>query len=181
MLVMMILGDDPIDIDHQILLRLVQILGLLHQVLLVDLELGVIQERKLLFTLDSSESLVRQVLLPHDEELKIGLEKHQPVALRVRVTVILDDPVKDVQDSLHLDGPEVQNRQILVVSLHDLLDLFREKISVVSLLLSLGDESLRNVEFGLEQRVKDALGVRFLFLLVPIKLLLPLGSCPSST
>jgi hypothetical protein len=55
--------------------------------------IGVIQERKLLFTLDFSESLVREVLLPHYKELEIGLEKHQPVALWVRVTVILDDPV----------------------------------------------------------------------------------------
>lgn len=35
----MILGDDPIHIQHLVLLSLIEQLGFLHQVLLVDLEL----------------------------------------------------------------------------------------------------------------------------------------------
>ena len=37
----MVLGDDPIHIEQLILLGLVEKLGFLHQVLLVNLELGV--------------------------------------------------------------------------------------------------------------------------------------------
>jgi hypothetical protein len=41
---------------------------------------------------------MREVFLPHDEELEIGTEEHQSEAFRVLLAVIFDDPVEYVDD-----------------------------------------------------------------------------------
>ena len=62
------------------------------------MELRVVEKPKVLLSLDPRQSLMRQVFLPHDEELEIGTEEQEFEAFRVLLAVILDDSVEYVDD-----------------------------------------------------------------------------------
>lgn len=89
MLVVMIGGYQLVNIDHGVFLGLVHGSGLLDEVLLIELELDVVEEREALLSRHPRQRLMRDVLLPHDEELEVGLEEEQPQGTGLLITLLL--------------------------------------------------------------------------------------------
>ncbi len=118
---------------------------------------------------------MRQVFLPHYEELEVGTEEHQFEALRVLLAVIFDDPVKYVDDDHEADVPKIQDVQPVAALLNNLLGFLREQTHVIGLALPLSHQGRGNELLGLEQRIDDPAHERFLFLLHPVLFLLCLG------
>ena len=73
-LVMVVLSNDLVNVYKLVFLCLVQGRGLLDEVLLIELELCIVQDAKKILSLQPCEGLMSKILLPHDEELKVGFE-----------------------------------------------------------------------------------------------------------
>lgn len=93
---------------------------------------------------------MREVFLPHDEELEVGSEEQQSEALRILLAVIFDDSVEYVDDDQQANIAEIQDVQPVAALLYDLLDFLREQTHVVGLALPLSHQGLGNELLGLE-------------------------------
>ena len=117
----MILSDYLIDVYQLVLLRLIENLSLFNEVLLIQLKLGVAYNSQSLFTLQPCQCLMRKILFPHYEQLEIGFEEHQSQAFWILITVVSYDSIQYVDNSLHLDSPEIENSDVRVVIFDNLL------------------------------------------------------------
>ena len=113
-----------------------------------------------------------QILLTHYEKLKISFEKHKPKTFGVLITIISDDTVQYVDNCLDFYCAKIENSKVRVMLPDDSLYLRGQHRFKFSLLLLLGQHTLRNEILSVEQRIKDALQVLFLLFLLPVLVLL---------
>ncbi len=71
MLIVMILCDDFVNINQQVFFSLIHNLCFLNKILLINLELGIIEQSQIILSLHFGERLMRQVFFLHYEKLKI--------------------------------------------------------------------------------------------------------------
>jgi len=88
-------------------------------------ELGKVEDAEVLFALDAGESLMGEIFLTHDEELKVGTEEQELETLWVLVAEVLDQTMQYVDYHHVPDCPIVQNIKVVVVSCNYSLDFFR--------------------------------------------------------
>jgi hypothetical protein len=94
-----------------------------------------------------------EILLTHNEKLKISFEKHKSKTFRILIAIISDDTIEYVDNCLNFYCAEVKNTKIRVMLFDNSLNLRRQHRFKVSLLLLLRQNTLRNEVFSMEQRI----------------------------